>query len=60
MCDMCNFARSQHPKNYGRHIGVGLSNKYVGDWDEQEDDDDDPRNDYEKDPSLANGWFYNL
>lgn len=28
------------------------------DWYDVDFEDDDPRNDYEKDPSLANGWFF--
>lgn len=28
------------------------------DWYDVDYEDEDPRNDYEKDPSLANGWFF--
>lgn len=28
------------------------------DWYDVDYEDDDPRNDFEKDPSLANGWFF--
>lgn len=28
------------------------------DWYDVDYEDNDPRNDYEKDPSLANGWFF--
>ena len=60
MCDLCNFARSQHSKGYGRTINREMTDRFVNDWDIPEDDDDDPRCDFEKDPSMANGWFFNI
>lgn len=59
MCDFCNFANKQHGNSHSHPISREITDRLFDEWSE-DDYEDDPRCDFEKDPSLANGWFFNL
>jgi hypothetical protein len=56
MCEFCKYQKLANRKQ--QHLPKRWEEDY--DEDEEDDDEDDPRCDFEKEPSMANGWFYNL
>ena len=56
MCDYCDVIR--HMQQCKKFVPKAIP--VDDDYEDDEDEDlPDPRCDFEKDPSLANGWFYN-